>query len=123
MTTWRERAKKLPDMQSDEVPKLPKAPFVTFGSESPDDIPDFFEVSVPANEAPSVGYGTGLDSFGYPLRPLVQCGDCQHYIRNAMTPEAGIGACQLGEPDSGGWPYHPGARRCCEQYTAIEVQA
>jgi len=61
-------------------------------------------------------YGTGCDSRGRPLAPLVTCGDCQHYIRNAMNPEAGCGACQLVEPDLGGWPFVPGARRVCEAY-------
>lgn len=74
-----------------------------------------------ARRASPPTYGTGRDTYGRPLAPLVQCGDCQHYIRNAMNPEAGIGRCQLGEPDLGGWPYHPGARRCCESYNQIEV--
>lgn len=52
MSTWREKAKKLRNVQSDELTKLPKAPFVSFGSESPDDIPDFFGPSAAANEPP-----------------------------------------------------------------------
>lgn len=67
--------------------------------------------------------GTGCDTYGHPLALLVQCGDCQHYIRNAMNADAGIGTCQLGEPDLGGWPYFPGARRCCVKYVEVEARA
>jgi hypothetical protein len=52
VSTWREKAKKLRNVQSDELTKLPKAPFVSFGSESPDDIPDFFGPSAAANDPP-----------------------------------------------------------------------
>lgn len=66
---------------------------------------------------------TGRDSYGRPLAPLVTCGECIHFTRNRDNPVIGIGTCALGEPDVGGWPYFPGARRCCESYSAIEAQA
>ena len=66
--------------------------------------------------------GTGLDSFGRPLAPLVRCGGCTNFQPNHNHPVAGIGACALGEPDLGGWPYFPGARRCCDAHAAIEAQ-
>jgi hypothetical protein len=68
-------------------------------------------------------YGTGRDTYGKPLQPLVTCGECSHFTRNRDNPTVGCGACKLGEPDLGGWPYFPGARRCCESYNAIEAQA
>lgn len=65
--------------------------------------------------------GTGLDSYGRPLPPLVRCGDCAHFEPNKANPLAGCGSCQLGEPDEGQrWAHFPGAVRCCP---AFEVQA
>lgn len=78
------------------------------------------ELRQPANDPPATTYGTGTDTRGRPLAPLVTCGECIHFTRNPMNPDVGIGACSLGEPDVGGWPYFPGAARCCP---AFEVQA
>lgn len=70
----------------------------------------------PANDPPATTYGTGCDSRGRPLQPLVTCGACTNFRPNSDNPEVGCGTCALGEPDLGGWPYFPGARRCCASY-------
>ena len=83
------------------------------------------ERAPPTYDAWPTGYregGTGLDTYGRSLplaRASVTCGSCQHFQPNRDNPEAGIGACKLGEPDMGGWPYFPGCVRCCP---AFEVQ-
>lgn len=59
------------------------------------------------------------DTDGEPLKPLVTCGDCIHFTPNQMNPMAGVGVCVLGEPDMGGWPYYPGACRCCDRHVAV----
>jgi hypothetical protein len=84
------------------------------------------ERPTPAYEAWPTGcgtHGTGLDAYGRslpPARAFVTCGSCANFQPNRDNPEAGIGACKLGEPDQGGWPYFPGARRCCPR---MEPQA
>ena len=42
-------------------------------------------------------------------RPAVQCGDCVHYLRDPLNPEAGIGGCALGDGRAR-WPMQ--AHRC-----------
>lgn len=61
-------------------------------------------------------YGTGRDGRGRTLPALVACGDCEHFRRNTMNPEAGIGTCQHGEPDQGRLPYYPAAVRVCKSF-------
>jgi hypothetical protein len=63
--------------------------------------------------------GTGFDSDGRPLAPLVRCGGCAHFEPNKVNPLAGCGICQLGEPDEGQrWAHFPGAVRCCPAFEA-----
>lgn len=121
MSTWREKAKKLLDSLSGELTKLTKAPFGSFGSESSGHISIFKPQIAAANDPPVTGYGTGCDTYRRPLAPLVQCGECVNFIRNRDNFEAGIGTCKLGEPDLGGWPYFPGARRCCLAFEATNI--
>ena len=43
-------------------------------------------------------------------RPLVACGDCRHFIRDAINPAGGMGRCNSGaDPDR---PTPMGAREC-----------
>lgn len=72
-----------------------------------------------ACDPPATTHGTGTDTRGNPLAPLVRCGGCANFQPNRDNPEAGIGTCQLGEPDAGGWPYFPGCVRCCDSFEAI----
>lgn len=66
-------------------------------------------------------HGTQRDTRGRALAPLVQCGECGHFTSNPHNPTAGCGTCQLGEPDQGGLPYYPGARRVCRLFDADRV--
>jgi hypothetical protein len=43
-------------------------------------------------------------------RPLVRCGDCQHYTRDPINPEGGSGTCSAGHTYSN--PYPHVTRRC-----------
>lgn len=71
--------------------------------------------------AQQAAHGTQRDTRGRPLAPLVQCGECSHFTSNPHSPTAGCGTCQLGEPDQGGLPYYPGARRVCRRFGADRV--
>lgn len=79
-------------------------------------------VRISATETTETG-GTGCDSRGRPLMPLVRCGDCQNFQPNRDNPAVGCGTCALGEPDLGGWPHFPGARRCCVKHSRVEMRA
>lgn len=79
-------------------------------------------VQISATETTETG-GTGRDTYGRPLLRLVQCGDCQNFQPNRDNPTVGCGTCALAEPDLGGWPYFPGARRCCVKYIEAKARA
>ncbi len=49
------------------------------------------------------------------LRPLVTCGECQHFIRDTINPDGGMGICKVGCDPSRPLPY-PHAQRQCKQY-------
>lgn len=59
MSTWLERARKMVGAPSSELTKLPKAPFVSFGSESTRDIRDFS--TIPAEVLERFATGRGID--------------------------------------------------------------
>lgn len=104
MTTWREKAKKYRNVQSEELTKLPKAPFVSFGSESPGDIPEFFEVGEPANEPAAMTARSAQ----------VTCETCRHFRPDQINPPAGVGICAAGVGHlSIGRALHPMAPRYC----------
>lgn len=51
-------------------------------------------------------------------RPLVQCGECQHFERDAINPAAGVGRCRLGrEHHHGERMHYPHATRQCPRFT------
>ena len=49
-------------------------------------------------------------------RPLVQCGDCVHYLPDPLNPEAGMGGCALGA----GRAYWPMRRHPCADMRVIK---
>lgn len=76
------------------------------------------ERAPPVHEAWPKGYrtsGTGLDAYGQPLppaRPAVNCGSCQHFEHDPISPPAGIGKCREGVGHlSVGSSLHPMAKR------------
>lgn len=84
------------------------------------------ERPTPAYETWPTGRGTHGTRFGAHGRPLpparasVTCGSCANFQPNRDNPEAGIGACALGGPDAGGWPYFPDARRYCASHLEVK---
>lgn len=54
---------------------------------------------------------------GYVPRPLVTCGDCQHFIRDAINPGEGMGRCGADRHLARPLPY-PNAQRQCAMFAA-----
>ena len=52
-------------------------------------------------------------------RPLVTCGDCQHFARNAINPDGGMGRCGAGCNPARPWP---SVQHQCATYSPAKEQ-
>lgn len=61
---------------------------------------------------------------GMPIpRPPVTCGNCRHFIRDAVNPDGGLGSCNAGHQflSNEAMPF-PNAQRQCQQFKPINTE-